>query len=103
MTELHKWEIEGRDVFIDRYSVHGIETMTREEAETRLNEYETLKAATEELSAKDAIGLSNLCMSMQGKAIHGKGSSLSRETAKEFWRGLVIKLRAYADTLEGKP
>lgn len=103
MTEQckHKWGI-WDEVPCVRCTVCDIE-LPEEEAEDMLNEYETLKAATEELSAKDAIGLSNLCMSMQGKAIHGKGSSLSRETAKEFWRGLVIELRAYGDTLEGKP
>ena len=46
MSELGKWCIEGRDVFIERYSVNnGIETMTKEEAEAKLNEYAKLLQA----------------------------------------------------------
>ena len=49
MTEQNEWTIEGRDVFIERWSDGLLETITKEEAELRLNEYETLKKATEEL------------------------------------------------------
>ena len=84
MTELYKWEIDGRDVFIDRLGAYGIETMTREEAESRLNEYETLKAATERLSAEDA--------------------RLWADRIEQYFRGaqIVDAFRAYADILEGK-
>ena len=44
-----EWTIEGRDVFIERWSGNALETITREEAELRLNEYETLKEITERL------------------------------------------------------
>ena len=51
MTEQGKWTIEGRDVFIDKWENNRLETITREEAELRLNEYETLKEITERLKA----------------------------------------------------
>ena len=84
MTELYKWEIDGRDVFIDRLGANGIETMTREEAESRLNEYETLKAATERLSAEDA--------------------RLWADRIEQYFRGaqIVDAFRAYADILENE-
>ena len=76
MSEIHKWEIEGRDVFIDRYAVHGIDTMTKEEAEIRIN-------ATDELSEAEARVAHMVC--------HNQGLM-----------DLATKLLAYADILEGK-
>jgi hypothetical protein len=102
MTEQLEWTIEGRDVFIDRWGDNGLETMTREEAEARLNEYETLKKATEMWTPDDARRLSSTCMSMQGKAIHGKGYPSLRESAIAYWKSRVVKLLAYADILEEK-
>lgn len=56
MTEKQQgWTIEGRDVFIDRWSVDGLETMTREEAQKSLNEHETLKEENEVL--REFVGL----------------------------------------------
>lgn len=49
MTEPNKWAIEGRDVFIDRWGVNGIETMTVEEAERRLNATERLNVIHESI------------------------------------------------------
>jgi len=43
---VHEWTIEGpdvSDVFIERWNGSELETITKEEAELRLNEYETLK------------------------------------------------------------
>ena len=75
---------------------------SRAKAEAMLNEYETLKAATEMWTAEDARRLSNTCMSMQGKAIHGKGYPSLRESAIAYWKSRVAKLLAYANILEGK-
>ena len=52
MSEKDKWIIEGRDVFIDRWGDNGLEVMTVEEAETRLNEYETMKKRIKALAAE---------------------------------------------------
>ena len=93
MTELHKWEIEGRDVFIDRYSVQGIETMTREEAEARLNEYETLKAATDRLGLEWARQFVEDC---------DEAMETTSGVTMEIYRSDIELLRAYADILEGR-
>ena len=83
MTEQHKWNIEGRDVFIDRWSDNGLETMTIEEAEIWLNEYEKLKKATEALSAEDA--------KLMGNQLGGHGHQME-----------AMIIRAYADILDTK-
>lgn len=81
MTE-HEWTIEGRDVFIERWDDNGLETITKEEAELRLNEYETLKKATERLSAEDAEYIG--------------------EVAIGIYSPMRKKLQAYADILDGR-
>ena len=47
MTEQHEWHIDGRDVFIQEWGT--LREMTVEEAESRLNEHETLKGEVEAL------------------------------------------------------
>ena len=91
MTELYKWEIDGRDVFIDRLGANGIETMTREEAESRLNEYETLKAATERLSAEMATKLATM-VKREWEGVYSWSG----------WQPEHDALKAYASILEGK-
>ena len=83
-TEQHEWHIEGRDVFIERWDDNGLETMTVEECETRLNEHETLKRATEALSAEDATQILGY---------------IARNYGPGSYRAV---LRAYADILGGK-
>ena len=66
-----------------------------DEQERRLN-------ATEIWTPDDARRLSSTCMSMQEKAIHGKGYPSLRESAVAYWKSRVVKLLSYANTLEGK-
>ena len=93
MTEnMHEWKIkrQGLGGHIVIRCEKSQEELTIDEAESRLNEYETLKAATERLSAGMAIVLANalddIAVAWDGKDA-GKGPR---------------DLRAYADTLESK-
>ena len=89
MTEQckHKFEItKGRGVICQNCP----ESITYKEAEARLNEYETLKAATERLSAVAANGLLDLMAT-------GIPSYLS-----SVWTSWLDALQAYADILDGK-
>ena len=89
MTEhVHEWAI--NIAFEHNYGAWGVckncmEVLKQEEIEARLNEYETLKAATERLSAEIRKTVSNLL-------VRGKISEGEHDCA----------MRRIADILEGK-
>ena len=70
------------------------ERLTNEQVEARLNEYETLKAATERLSAEDADGLASCARICSGG---DDGLGYNAEEVR-----LAQCADAYADILEGK-
>jgi len=81
----HKWKLHrqglGGHITIRCSNEQCAGWLTIEQAEARLNEYETLKAATDRLSAE-----------MARSAVNAKG----------FVGGLLSALRDYANILEGK-
>ena len=98
MTEQHKWHIEGRDVFIERWDDNRLETITKEEAELRLNEYETLKRATEALSAEDAQVGSQYLHQHAMTMVFPSGES--RGKALLLLKRIMAHMQDYADILE---
>ena len=87
----HEWKIkrQGLGGHIVIRCEKSQEELMIDEAESRLNEYETLKAATEELSAEDARF-----------AVKRIEAHIGYEWDDD--EGTMCALDAYADTLEGK-
>ena len=98
MTEhVHEWAI--NIAFEHNYGAWGVckncmEVLKQEEIEARLNEYETLKAATERLSAEDADGLASCARICSGG---DDGLGYNAEEVR-----LAQCADAYANILEGK-
>ena len=96
MTEhVHEWvwDIRENDAWFFCKDPHCKRPMGALDIEARLNEYETLKKATERLSARAAsMAADDLC------AIRDAMS----QQIPQFTGGIIKQLRAYADALEGK-